>query len=159
MRALQPNESFEQGVQRHFKKELDLEVRVFKDLHLFYEIREPNQPLIPGIMFFSCELNEAHKIVSSRNHSAVQWVSATEFRAMPETEFIPGLKREALQLIKRYKEMPKPKSSKSRQRKTLRLSLYGSFWRAAFAWAGRLVWERGGSCFTLRLSRQIHKMD
>ncbi|HJT76197.1 MAG TPA: NUDIX domain-containing protein [Gemmataceae bacterium] len=95
------SESFAEGVARHFRLEMGIEVRVLTDIHCFYEIREPNEPLIPGIRFL-CE-RVGDKDPRSVNHEWVRWVAEKDFRNMPANEFIPGLKDQWIELLDKYK--------------------------------------------------------
>lgn len=105
------SESFEQGVQRHFQKELDLKVQVLSDIHCFYRISEPNEPFIPGIRFL-CKAKEIPPVLTSPRHSEVRWVSEAEFKKIRDEEFVPGLKKEALALIQQWKKSTRPSSKK-----------------------------------------------
>lgn len=99
---LRYSESFTDGVRRHFRLELGIDVEVFSDLHAFYEIREPNEPLIPGIRFLCRRVGDVDP--TSANHSELRWVTEREFRNMPAEEFVGSLKREVLSLIDQFKE-------------------------------------------------------
>jgi isopentenyldiphosphate isomerase len=101
---LADSESFMDGIARHFRMEMGLEVKVLEDVHCFYEIRKPNQPLIPGIRFL-CE-RAGDKEPQSVNHSQVWWATEKEFRNMPAHEFIPGLKDQVMGLLEKYKQQP-----------------------------------------------------
>src|SRR5262249_20366950 len=74
------SESFTDGVRRHFRLELGLQVRALKDFHCFYDIPLPDEPLIPGIRFL-CELaGDAPDTIESPNHTEVRWVSESDFK-------------------------------------------------------------------------------
>jgi hypothetical protein len=82
------SESFPEGVVRHFRMEMGIEVRVFEEVHCFYEIREPDEPLIPGIRFL-CERvgdREPH----SANHEWVRWVCREGLPQHAEQRIHPG---------------------------------------------------------------------
>jgi class 3 adenylate cyclase len=99
---LAANETFVEGVRRHFLMEMKLRVKVLENLHCFYEVRERGEPLIPGIRFL-CELEGAKEDVQSHNHSEWKWVTEAEFKNVPEDQIIPGLRDEVLTLLARYK--------------------------------------------------------
>ena len=98
---LAANETFADGVRRHYQLEMRIDVRVLEDVHCFYVIREPNEQIIPGIRFLCERLGDAEP--QSPQHSELRWVTEAQFRNMPDEEFIPGLKEQVLQLIERYK--------------------------------------------------------
>jgi class 3 adenylate cyclase len=81
------SETFAQGVVRHFRKEMDVTVRVLEHIHEFYTIEKPEYTLVPGIKFL-CEYVEGTP--NSSNHSECRWVSVEEFNRMPSSEFVPG---------------------------------------------------------------------
>lgn len=97
---LRADESFEDGVKRHFRLEMGIEVDPYSDIHCFYQIREPHEPLIPGIRFLCQRVD--HKVAESKNHDHVYWITETELRNMSETLFIHGMKSEFLQLLDQY---------------------------------------------------------
>jgi 8-oxo-dGTP pyrophosphatase MutT (NUDIX family) len=99
---LAPSESFADGVRRHFRLELGIDVRVRSDIHCLYEIRLPDRPLIPGVRFL-CERIGDHE-PRSANHSKVWWVSESALRRLPASEFIPGMKDQWLGLLRQYKQ-------------------------------------------------------
>jgi class 3 adenylate cyclase/ADP-ribose pyrophosphatase YjhB (NUDIX family) len=99
---LAENETFDEGVARHFRKEMGIEIRVLTGLHCFYVIREPNEPVIPGIRFL-CEQTD-DRSPSSIRHTEVKWVSESDFRKIPSDEFVGSLKDEVLMLLQTYKK-------------------------------------------------------
>lgn len=98
---LRQSETFTDGVQRHFRLEMKLDVRVLEEYHCFYVIREANLPTIPGIRFLCQRLGNTDP--SSPNHSRVWWVSESEFRKIPPDEFVGQLKEEVIRLLDHYK--------------------------------------------------------
>ncbi|MBB5130995.1 class 3 adenylate cyclase/ADP-ribose pyrophosphatase YjhB (NUDIX family) [Thermocatellispora tengchongensis] len=100
---LRHSETFGEGVQRHFRTEMNIDVEVLTDLHCFYEIREAGSPVIPGIRFLCRKVGDDHP--SSANHSSLLWVAESEFRAMPAQSFVGGLKRELIELLDRYRRV------------------------------------------------------
>jgi len=100
---LRNRESFEDGVKRHFKTELHIEVNVNKSIHCFYEIDETNHDYIPGIRFLCIKISEDSDW-KSLSHSEVKWLKEEELRDMPQEQFIPGLKSDFLTLIDQYHE-------------------------------------------------------
>jgi hypothetical protein len=97
---LRYSESLIEGVKRHFKLEMNIDVEVISDIHLFYEIRLPNEPLIPGI-YFLCKYKSGEP--TSLNHSKIDWISEKQFELMTQEEFIPGVKDEIKKLISIYR--------------------------------------------------------
>jgi class 3 adenylate cyclase/ADP-ribose pyrophosphatase YjhB (NUDIX family) len=98
---LRYSETFVEGVRRHFSQEMNLDVEVLEQFHVFYEIREPNEPVIPGIRFL-CRRVGSNEPWSS-NHSELKWVTEEEFTNLPSAEFVGNLKHEMLQLLERYR--------------------------------------------------------
>jgi class 3 adenylate cyclase/isopentenyldiphosphate isomerase len=92
------SESFTDGVRRHFRLELGIDVDVL-DLHCFYEIRQPDAPVIPGIRFL-CQLVGDNK-PESANHSELMWVTEEHFRTMHAEDFVGHLKSDVIELLKR----------------------------------------------------------
>ncbi|WP_158566727.1 NUDIX domain-containing protein [Actinomadura craniellae] len=98
---LRHSETFGEGVQRHFQFELGMDVEVLTDLHCFYEIREPDAPVIPGIRFLCRPVGDNKP--DSTNHSQIWWASEDEFRNIPAQEFVGELKREIIDLLQQYR--------------------------------------------------------
>ncbi|RCV63732.1 hypothetical protein C5S53_12570 [Methanophagales archaeon] len=94
------SEALIDGVKRHFRLEMDIDVDVIERIHNFYEIKEPNEPLIPGIKFL-CLYSAGTQ--ESKNHSEIRWVSEEELKLIPPEEFIPGLKDDFINFIEMYK--------------------------------------------------------
>lgn len=99
---LAANETFADGVQRHFRMEMNLEVKVLEDVHCFYVIREPSIPIIPGIRFL-CELLSSPEAARSHNHTELRWVTEAELKNLPGDQFIPELREQVIGLLARYK--------------------------------------------------------
>lgn len=93
------SETFGEGVVRHYQKEMKLQVKVLPDIYLTYSIKQPNEPVIPGICYL-CNFKEGNP--ESPNHSEIKWIKKSKFEEMPEHLFIPGLKNEFLALIEKY---------------------------------------------------------
>lgn len=100
---LKRNESFSEGVARHFRAEMGIKVDVLEALHCFYAINEANHPFIPGIRFLCKVRGERTPTWLTDRHSEVQWISEDELRALPECELIPSWRNEVLELLERYK--------------------------------------------------------
>jgi class 3 adenylate cyclase/ADP-ribose pyrophosphatase YjhB (NUDIX family) len=112
---LRYSETFVEGARRHFSQEMNLEVEVLEKYHVFYEIREPNEPVIPGIRFLCRRVGS--KEPWSSNHSELKWVTEEEFRNIPAEDFVGNLKQEVIQLLTRYRdEQQNPDGMKSAQR-------------------------------------------
>lgn len=80
--------------------EMHIDVDVSESIHTFYEISEPNEPLIPGIKFL-CIYRSGNP--ESKNHSEIKWVSEEELALISPEEFIPGTKNDFMDFIARYK--------------------------------------------------------
>ncbi|HJU01485.1 MAG TPA: NUDIX domain-containing protein [Actinomycetes bacterium] len=98
---LRYSETFAEGVRRHFLQEMNLDVEVLEQFHDLYEIREPNEPVIPGIRFLCRKVGSGQP--HSTNHSELKWVTEGQFRRTPAGDFVGNLKREVLQLLENYK--------------------------------------------------------
>jgi class 3 adenylate cyclase len=98
---LRYSETFVEGIRRHYRQEFGLDVDVLPDFHNFYEIRVPNEPVIPGVRFLCRRVGTNEP--SSANHTELMWISEGQFRNMPAEEFIEGLKHEVIELIEDYK--------------------------------------------------------
>lgn len=99
---LSKNEHFFTGVKRHYRLELNIDVEVQENVHKFYFIQAPEEPIIPGIKFLC--VYKGGKPYSS-NHSEVKWVSESELEKYSEELFIQGLKSDFIEFISKYKEM------------------------------------------------------
>lgn len=92
---LRYSETFEQGVTRHFRQEMNITVKVRSDIYLLYSIQLPQQPVIPGVVFL-CEYVEGEP--SSKNHRKIEWVELENIRDMDNDLFIPTVKKEIFDL-------------------------------------------------------------
>jgi class 3 adenylate cyclase/isopentenyldiphosphate isomerase len=90
------NESFVDGVKRHYKLELGIDIAVQEDRHTFYLIISPGEGLIPGIKFM-CRYKSGEP--TSVNHTEFKWVSREELAAIPDDEFIPETKNVFLKFM------------------------------------------------------------
>lgn len=97
---LRRSESFVDGVRRHFELEMGLSVSVRPEFHLFYSIEASEEPLIPGIRFL-CERTDDRE-PKSPNHTETWWATGREVERLDAAEFIPGLKEQMLDLLRRY---------------------------------------------------------
>lgn len=97
---LAASESFLDGVKRHFSSEMHIDVDVNENLYKLYEIRQPDEPIIPGIKFL-CEFKSGK--FQSNNHSEHKWVTKEELEFIPEKEFIPGIKEDIIDFIEKYR--------------------------------------------------------
>lgn len=93
------SESFIEGVKRHFRLEMHIDVEVVESIHKFYEIIESNEPLIPGIKFLCIYRGGIPK---SKNHSEIKWVNEEELKTIHPNEFIPGLKNDFIDFIEKF---------------------------------------------------------
>ncbi len=96
---LSANESFAQGIIRHYREEMGITVEVCENIYKPYEIKEPNKPLIPGIKYL-CKHVEGEP--RSLNHSELKWVSLEEFEKIPSSRFVPGQKEYFQEFIELY---------------------------------------------------------
>jgi class 3 adenylate cyclase len=98
---LRYSESFVDGVARHFRSELNLDVQVLDDLHRFYEIRQPDSPIIPGIRFLCRQVGDNEP--SSAHHTEIVWMAEPEFRKANSQDFVGHLKEQVIELLEDYK--------------------------------------------------------
>jgi len=101
------SEFFDEGVARHFRLEMNMEVNVHKDLHVFYEILQANEPKIPGIRFL-CEPVDPDLTPTSANHSEIVWKRMSQIRKMRSEDFVPGFQKDVESLIKQFKAKQQP---------------------------------------------------
>jgi hypothetical protein len=99
---LAASEDFKDGVARHFRMEMNLEVKVLEHIHCFYKIIKPEKKMIPGVRFL-CE-RVGVKELQSNNHTELRWVTETALNNIPADQFIEGLKEQVLQLLERYRD-------------------------------------------------------
>jgi class 3 adenylate cyclase/ADP-ribose pyrophosphatase YjhB (NUDIX family) len=111
---LRYSETFIEGVRRHFSQELNLDVEVLEQFHVFYQIREANEPVIPGIRFLCTRVGSNEPW--STNHSRLDWVTEDEFRNTPSSDFVGDLKHEVIQLLERYRHNGQSPVRESTQR-------------------------------------------
>ena len=102
------NETFEDGVKRHYKLEYGINVEVMIEEHVFYDIIKPNKPLIPGISFLCDYISGEPK---SENHEAPtpKWFSKEDFEEIPESDFIEGLKARTQGFFKKFNSIKNKK--------------------------------------------------
>ncbi|GAB6163741.1 hypothetical protein JCM12298_29010 [Desulfothermus naphthae] len=98
---LDSNETFVEGVKRHYKLELNIDVEVLEDIHKFYCINYPSEPKIPGIKFLCLYKGGTPK---SENHTEIKWVTEEELKKIPDKKFIPALKQDFIQFIHEFKK-------------------------------------------------------
>ena len=96
---LKHDETFQQGIKRHFKSELNYDVEPL-EIYNLYNINKPGGS-IPGIRFL-CKLIKAAQ-PTLINHSELFWLTEKQFRATSATEFPDNLKNDLLELIDQYK--------------------------------------------------------
>lgn len=101
------SEFFTDGVKRHYRLELGLEVDVVEDIHKFYRIERPNQPLIPGILFLCIYRGGEPKSI---HHTEIKWVTKSELEKIPEDRFIKGLKKAFIEFIEEYERRKRNKN-------------------------------------------------
>ncbi len=77
-------------------------MEVLEQFHVFYEIREPNEPVIPGIRFLCRRVGSNEPW--STNHSELKWVTEEEFANMSSEDFVGNLKHEIIQLLVAYRD-------------------------------------------------------
>jgi ADP-ribose pyrophosphatase YjhB (NUDIX family) len=96
---LRYSETFTEGLKRHYKTDIGIEVEVLENYHNFYFIKEPNTSTIQGIRFL-CKYISGEP--ASENYSEIKWVTFEKLKQIPEDRFIPGLKEEFISLIDDY---------------------------------------------------------
>lgn len=97
---LKYSESFIEGVKRHFRLEMHIDVDVVDSIYNLYEISEPNEPLIPGIKFLCVYIRGTPE---SKNHSEFRWVNEEGLKSIHSDEFIPGIKDDFIDFIEKYR--------------------------------------------------------
>lgn len=95
------NESFTDGVERHFRLEFQLIVKALSDIHVFYTINQANEPIIPGI-FFLCIYKNGN--AASPNHPELKWISVDELDELRDSECVPNFRSHVKQMIDEYKK-------------------------------------------------------
>lgn len=96
---LKANETFENGVIRHFRTEMNITVSVVQSVApLIYSIKKDNI-LINGLVYL-CSFVEGTP--ASKNHDCCEWKTLPELDSMDDNLFIDGLKNEIHELISRY---------------------------------------------------------
>jgi class 3 adenylate cyclase/isopentenyldiphosphate isomerase len=95
------NETFIEGVKRHYLKEMGIEIEVKQDCHVFHEIHSPEEPLIPGIRFL-CEYKSGNP--KSQRHTEIKWCSISELEAMEDSLFPPGFRKQTCDLVNQYRK-------------------------------------------------------
>lgn len=101
---LRPGELFNDGVKRHFKIEMGLDVEVINKIHRFYYISPNKQSPIQGV-FFLCMYKSGEP--KSINHTEVKWVTLDELKSMSESVFIKDVKNEMIALVNQYVQSTK----------------------------------------------------
>jgi len=96
---LRLSERFEDGVVRHYKTELGLDVEVISSINRTYVIEKPEEPLIPGIAFLCTYISGTPK---SDNHDSLEWKTLREIEAMDDSLFIKDVKNEIIDFMKRF---------------------------------------------------------
>lgn len=99
---LRANETFEDGVRRHFRMEQGIDVTPLSDHTTLYAIREPGVPVIPGVRFL-CKAPAVFE-PASENHTEFVWMNASKIRRTKEDEFVGNLKSQILELLKSWEK-------------------------------------------------------
>jgi class 3 adenylate cyclase len=98
---LRHSELFHEGVERHYRTEMKLEVHALREIAPeIYQIGEPDEPRIPGLRFL-CLYRSREPFLA--NHTEFRWVSEEKLASMLPEEFPPGLQAQALSLIKKFR--------------------------------------------------------
>ena len=90
------DETFAQGVTRHFKQELNIDVQPLEDIHNFYAIKYGSY-IIPGIHFL-CKVIHMSQPTLIR-HSEILWMKEAEFRNRPADDFTGTLQQDVIHLL------------------------------------------------------------
>lgn len=106
---LKLNDTFVEGVRRHFRAEMKMDVEPIEDVHCFYTINQANTSLIPGIRFLCARVDTAEPAPIPDRHSEIRWITEKDFKALPERELIPGFREEVLLLLKQFKSIKRAK--------------------------------------------------
>jgi ADP-ribose pyrophosphatase YjhB (NUDIX family) len=94
---LAANETFAEGVVRHFLSEMHLPVRVHGQSPCVYEIRTSDGVVIPGLRFLCERAGDAEPY--SANHTELRWLTLREIRELPDEATVPGIKEDIRALL------------------------------------------------------------
>lgn len=93
---LEPGESFQEGVIRHYREELGIEVSVPKyrgGVFSTYVIQNGKEGVIPGIRFL-CSYESGDLLEPTEwTYDWAQWFTFEELQPLPGADFVPGLRR------------------------------------------------------------------
>ncbi len=93
---LTKDESFSDGVQRHFLHELAIEVDVDTRHFTTYQFSNREGELIPGVRHVCWHVAGQPQLV---NYDEFHWMSRGKFQAQPDGDFLPGLKVDILPIL------------------------------------------------------------
>jgi len=102
---LAKDETLVHGVQRHFERELGVEVDVDESNFAIYQFGNREREVIPGIRYLCWYRSGQPHLVS---YEEFHWMSVDKFRETPDVEFLPGLKPDVLSMLRR---LPAEKSA------------------------------------------------
>jgi len=94
---LAKDETFMDGVLRHFRRELALEVNVDENRFMAYQFSNRDGELIPGIRYICWHISGKPQLV---NYDEFNWVKLPKFESIPDEEFLPNTKNDILALLK-----------------------------------------------------------
>ncbi len=109
---LAKDETFVDGVSRLVTKELDLEVEVDRELFSIYQFGNREKEVIPGVRHI-CWYEAG--VPSLRHYDEFSWMTLEKFQRVPDSEFIPGVKKEVARLLRRAEANPPPEIAQEQE--------------------------------------------
>ncbi len=94
---LAKDESFLQGVTRHFDRELGIQVAVDEQQFLLYQFGNRDGELIPGIRYLCWYVKGQPHLA---NYEEFHWMPVAKLEATPTEEFLPGAKEDVLRMLR-----------------------------------------------------------
>ncbi len=92
------DEAFTDGVSRYFREELALEVDVDSNNFMTYQFSNRQGELTPGVRYLCRHISGQPLLV---HYEEFNWVTVEKLKSMPDEDFLPGMKKDALSLIEK----------------------------------------------------------
>lgn len=99
---LAKDESFTEGVVRHFRRELGIAVDVDATRFTTYQFGNRDGELIPGIRYLCRHIEGKPQLI---HYEEFNWMTLDKLREVPEEELLPGAKENALTLLEPLAEV------------------------------------------------------
>ncbi len=93
---LAKDETFKDGVIRHFRRQLALEVSVDEKLFSTYQFSNRDGELIPGVRYL-CWYISGQPLL--HNYDEFHWLSPSKFADVPAADFMPGVQKDVINLL------------------------------------------------------------